>query len=198
MKDKFIRRKRSLLDREIQMGLAGIILGYLLLYTAFLVMLLGVPIWFIYQYAPGPDSDRMEAIGRFIVDDQKFWLLIAIFLVAVSIHSIFVTRKFAGPIFVFRRHLRRAQNGELSRIYLRKKDGFQDMKDLLNDHFDQISDTMARIRSGLDSIEEWVNRIEPQNSQSEASGEPNGAFADMREEIEKLKTISRKTWNYTP
>jgi methyl-accepting chemotaxis protein len=198
MKNSTFRRKKSLIDREVQFGFAGIVLGYLLLYTLFLVLLLGLPIVFIMHNTPVSGYDRNAAIGKFLVEDQRFWILIAIFIIAVCIHSIFLTRKFGGPIFAFRRHLKRAQNGELGRINLRKGDSFHDLKDLLNDHFDRVVEIMASCRNSADGIESAITAIESgSDPESPNRNSQTEKFTKIREELSKLREICTKTWNFS-
>ena len=114
----------------------------------------------------------------------------------IALHSIIITRKFAGPIFVIRRHLKRAQNGELSRINLRKTDYLHDIKDLLNDHFDTLADKMTQMRVSLESIEEQLERLLKENK-SDFSPESKTVLSNIYTQICELNKTAQQTWHYS-
>ncbi len=153
------RRTRNLVDNRIQFGFARIVISYLALYTLFLVLMFALPIGYILQYTKGNQTDKMEAIGRFIMGDATFWGLLLIFIIVLAIHSVIMTQRFAGPVFVFRRHLTRLKNGELSRIQLRDRDHLQDLKTLLNEHIDQIEEHMLSLGTCIDALGISLQRI---------------------------------------
>lgn len=182
------RRTRNLVDHRIQFGFARIVISYLALYTLFLVLMFVVPIGYILHYTKGTESDKMEAIGRFIMGDSTFWGLLLIFVLVMAIHSVIMTQRFAGPVFVFRRHLTRLKNGELSRIQLRSKDHLQDLKMLLNEHIDQLEEHMLSVSSCIESLETHAGELETKGCDP----------APIMTEINRLKEIKDKGWFYSP
>jgi len=180
------RRTRNLVDHRIQLGFARIIVSYLSLYTLFLVLMFALPISYIVTSFDGPESERMEAIGRFIMGDSSFWALLFVFIVVLAIHSIIMTQRFAGPIFVFRRHLTRLKNGELSRVHLRKKDHLKDVMNTLNEHVDQLGEHMTSLGSSIESLETIL-----------AKAEDNPQTKDLLKELDRLKELKNKGWHYS-
>ena len=180
------RRTRNLVDHRIQLGFARIVVSYLALYTLFLVLMFAVPIVYLMQTVEGTEA-TYQAVGRFMLGDSMFWGLLIIFSVVIAIHSVIMTQKFAGPIFVFRRHLTRLKNGELSRIQLREKDQLQDVKNLLNEHIDQLGEHMTSIGSCIESLESISAEI----------AKNGGSTDDLQKEINRLKELREKGWHYS-
>lgn len=196
MKSNFLRRKQSLIDREIQLGFAWVVFGYLMFYTLFLVLMLGVPIWWIYEQTPGKEFEKLAAIGRFLIEDQRFWILLVIFIVMVTIHSIFITRKFAGPIFVIRRALQNAQSGNLTRIHLRREDYFHDLKDMINDHFSSLSETLKSMKESVHAIERNLEKLEKETPTAAEGTIARSLFQDTHDQIKKINDLCEKSWHY--
>jgi methyl-accepting chemotaxis protein len=190
----YTRRKKNLVDREIQFGFAWIVFAYLILYTFFLVITFGVPLWWISHYTPGTDTDKLIAIGQFVMEGRLFWFLLAVFVVMVTLHSIVVTRKFAGPIFVMRRHLKRAQNGELSKIHLRRTDYLHDISELLNEHFDQLKGMLIEIQTSVQTIKTSLDQMESLEANGTDTSKTN--IDDVKSELEKLQQITAQCWHH--
>ncbi|MBN1551311.1 methyl-accepting chemotaxis protein [bacterium] len=192
-----MRRKKSLVDRELQFGFAWMIFGYLILYTFFLLLLFGLPIWWLCKYSEEGDLNRYAAVGSFILENQAFWILLAGFIIMVTIHSVIISRKFGGPIFVIRRHLKRLLNGEISAIHLRQKDSFHDLKDLLNEHFNQLKafvDTVKSSKSNLsDLCQQLKNNLDSENPDPEYQ---KTLLQAIDEEIEKINKTTSEAWRY--
>ncbi len=109
-----------------------------------------------------------------------------------------VTRKIAGPIFVFRRHLKRALNGELSRIHLRQGDYFQDIRDLLNDFFDKTVDYAVKNRKASDAIRE---KLEVMERAVKTNSDPPDKILELikeaKEDVDKMDQLNKRDWNYS-
>ncbi|MBN1296327.1 hypothetical protein JXA80_06075 [bacterium] len=181
------RRTRNLVDHRIQLGFARIIISYLFLYTVFLVLMFAVPIGYIVTRVDGTESKKMEAVGRFVMGDSHFWGLLAIFVIVIAVHSIIMTQRFAGPIFVFRRHITRLKNGELSRMQLRKNDQLQDVKTILNDHIDQLGEFMTSLAAITENLESLVDESVDTTSDPLA----------LKKEIQRLNELKDKGWHYS-
>lgn len=181
------RRTRNLVDHRIQFGFARIILSYLFLYTVFLILMFAVPIGFIVYDFPGTETEMDAAVGKFIMGDSTFWALLIIFIILIAVHSIIMTQRFAGPIFVFRRHLTRLRNGELSRMQLRKRDQLQDVKNLLNEHIDQLGEFVTSHGSCIESLESIIDDLDSQQVDT----------SHLRKELKRLKELQEKSWHYS-
>ncbi len=197
MKSNFLRRKRSLVDREIQIGFAWVVFGYLMFYTLFLILMLGVPIWWIYDQTDGLESAKLAAIGSFLIEDQRFWILLVIFIIMVTIHSVFVTRKFAGPIFVFRRALKRAQTGELTRVHLRQEDYFHDLKDMLNDHFSMLAETVKSMKDSVQKLDANLEKLDQETPGAHEGTIVRSLLDSSKQEIARINDLCGKSWHYT-
>jgi methyl-accepting chemotaxis protein len=194
MKTSIFRRKKSLVDPELQFRIARTILGYLLLYTITLILMFGVPIRMILTASHGEESQKLQAIGKLIVDDQFFWVILIIFIVVVALHSIMVTRSIAGPAFVIRRQLVRAINGELSQITLRKDDHFQDIKDLLNEHFSQLGQTIYDIKQSSLKMNNLVDELSALFADKNSDRiKSQSLLNQLQEELKKLELTSSRS-----
>ncbi len=199
MKSNFFRRKKSLIDRKLQLSVAMMTFGYLILYTFFLLLMFGFPIWMILHITDGGEMERMAAVGKFIVEDHLFWALLTIFVVVVSLHSITVSKKIAGPIFVIRRHLKRARGGELSRLSFRGSDHFHDIKDLLNDHFDQLADSSTNIRVRTENLNNQFLALKTAlGNNISGNTEAEKLLRNISEELKLLEDNSNNNcWSYS-
>ncbi len=189
MNIKLFRRKKSLIDEEIQFGIARIIFKYLLLYTLFFILTFAIPIWWLAHHTHGGDIAKATAVGQFVMDGKNFWFLLALFIVGVCFHSIAVTRKFAGPIFVFRRQLQRLQNGEISKVQLRENDYLHGMKNEFNAHLEKLGNFLEEMSADMNRLEDT---LKPENGTPEKI--PPEDVKKIQNTILKMRTALNNTW----
>lgn len=131
------RRMRSLLlDRRFQLKYTGMILGLATLISAVLGTFLfrkvrensrllelegGVDALFQAQLADADNAVLLTIVGSFVI-----------FLVLLTVLSIFITHRMAGPIYVMRRHVKTLARGSIPQIRaLRRGDEFGDFYETL-------------------------------------------------------------------
>ncbi|MBN1354883.1 hypothetical protein JXA40_01300 [bacterium] len=187
----YVRRRKNLVDREIQFGFARMVFCYLILYTFFLVLTFGIPLWWIPNSL---ETGKMPFMGMFTTKGWTFGFLTAGFIVLVTLHSIVVTRKVAGPIFVMRRQLIRARNGEISRIRLRRADCLHDLSGLLNDHFDRLTVMLQDMNTSVQVVRKNLDRLEPEIAEKADDPASPSPLTEIREELIRLESIAGQTW----
>ncbi len=99
----------------------------------------------------------------------KVFFIVAFALIAVTAFASFVfSRRIAGPLFAFIRHLKRCeQNGRLEEFYLRKGDLFVDLTDSFNRMVQKINSVQAEKSSKNITLKPFgmdISDVEPKTS----------------------------------
>lgn len=108
-----------------------------------------------YDLQPGKTSFFLL---KEIIKEQ--WLIIILGAAVIIITAIFLTHRFAGPIFRFEKTLSEMINGNLDiEIRLRKKDECKDLARLINQFNNQLSSNIIELKQLSENIEKSLSEI---------------------------------------
>ena len=145
------RRKRLLIDK-LQYQLLIINVAYFFVILLIFAMLLNAPL-VMELNSDGPSLARENAAQQFLFLDGEVWLPLLLTFVGLTTHSIFMSHRFAGPLFQLRRLLGAVGDGNLAdRAVLRDKDYFRQEVAVINDMIDKLS-------SRISSVEEQAGDV---------------------------------------
>ena len=176
------RRKKILVNREFQLGLAFNVVIFILLYVvafgilAFLVQMLGLK---------GGISltEQIQAARNFITYHNYLWIPFLITVALVIVHIVYFTHRIAGPIFRFQKQLEAMKRGDFSTdVTLRKKDFLRDLEGSMNEFSQQLREDLSRlenIRSCHALIKELSEDLKKEGKERESE-----ALASLSDEIE--------------
>ena len=146
----FGKRKTILIDR-LQYKLLGINLFHLTcIIFLFLIAIFSPVVIALYSGSSPEQAERASA--EFLGLHKRIWPAVPVALILISLHSIVVSHRIAGPLYRFRKVYEEVERGNLSiRAVIREKDYLGREADCLNQMIDGLQ---ARVRSIDDSIDE--------------------------------------------
>jgi hypothetical protein len=112
-----------------------------------LILLVFAPLALSLRGAP-PDGEAPAALGPlYALQGIRIWFAVLLSMLACSVQSLYVTNKFAGPLFRFEHILRRVKEGEFPHaVRIRKNDDLQEFAGLLNSAFRMIAVALRAIQ----------------------------------------------------
>ena len=119
-----------------------------LVFCAFLLVLVVFAPLRLAQWDAAADVDKMAFLGRlYTVQGIRIWLAVIASMLACSVHSFYVTHKFAGPLYRIEQILRRVQEGDLPLSFrIRRGDDLQDFVRVLDSAFRTIASALTAIK----------------------------------------------------
>ncbi len=177
------KRRIVIIKRALQFNYIAIVLIAMVL-VAFTVG------WDVY-YTMGKAIMEMESPSLFPVMERINNLMLgklAVLLVIVFIIAIFVSHKFAGPIFKFERSCDMVAEGDLTyRVHLRSGDELIELQDKFNGMVSEIQKKVSVDKESAKIVGEKLSAISERLSQknvspselSEILGQINGIIAEL-------------------
>ncbi len=139
----FGKRRRFLIDR-LQYRLLGIHLFHLTCITFLFLIAIFVPVILALYGSSSPEQIE-QASAEFLGLHKRIWPAVPLALILISVHSILVSHRIAGPLYRFRKVFEAVERGDLSiRAVIRDKDYLGREADSLNQMIDGLE---ARVRS---------------------------------------------------
>lgn len=173
-----IKRKTIIIDRVLQFRYAGIIIASMLVVIGLIVI---GTMWYVrlnsdmLRTIPG-STDVIYGLVKYLV------VIMVCYVVLVSVYSIFVSHKFAGPVYRFKRVLEELANGDLTaRAFLREKDELNDLRESLNKAIKSVHHHVRQDMSKTQDVIRLVQTIRGNLSQD-----------TVKDNIEKLKEVEKK------
>lgn len=146
------QRKIILIDKEVQLRIAGRVIIYWCAAILFVIL----PLTFFKTFTvPGSlFLNNLVEVGR---EHSPVFLIMLAFLPLAVYDSIKLSHKFTGPIYRLRKDLDRFQNGEDVKFSFRKDDFWTDIPESINAIVDKIDDLEAQVAEELerDSVTSW-------------------------------------------
>ncbi|MBI3988657.1 MAG: methyl-accepting chemotaxis protein [candidate division NC10 bacterium] len=118
-----------------------------LIISSFLIIfLLFIPLDLMVLFRGSP-AERDAALDQVRALGVRVWPAIFLAMVISAILSIFVTHKFAGPIYRFEETVRRMADGDFSvKVTLREGDDLRELEGLMNQVLTNVGATIAALR----------------------------------------------------
>lgn len=157
-----IKRKIVIIDKVLQFRYAGVII-------ASMILVIGL-IWSLAFYYIHSHKDLLDALPgseAIVFSFAKYLLAVMLFFVVfVSVYSIFVSHKFAGPIYRFKKTLEELATGDLTaRAFLRERDELNDVRETLNAAIKSIHTRMKQDKSKIKDVVVILKQINVEISQ---------------------------------
>jgi methyl-accepting chemotaxis protein len=147
---KSFRRRRILVD-NFQRRLLAVSLSYfgaiLLVFAATLFM----PLMMALQDDAVSWDQKQQASSQFLALHTRLWPAIAVLFVLLTLHTVIVSHRVAGPLFQFRRAFRSIAQGNLSlRVAIRKNDYLTKEAKDINDMIASLESRVQNCRSAVE------------------------------------------------
>jgi methyl-accepting chemotaxis protein len=141
----FGRRRHFLIDR-LQYKLLAINIFYLTTIVFLFLVAIFVPV-IIALYSDSSFERSAAAATDFLSLHKRVWPAVPVALLLISVHSILVSHRIAGPLYRFRRVFRSIEKGDLSvRSGVRKKDYLLRESNTINDMIEGLVGQVGRIK----------------------------------------------------
>ena len=144
MRKKRTRRKRILVD-TLQYQLLVINGAYFFVILLIFAMVLYAPL-VLELNSDGPSWARENAARQFLFLDGKVWLPLLLVFLGLTVHSVFMSHRIAGPLYQIRRLLGAVGDGNLAdRVKLREKDYLVKEEAAMNAMIDNLSRRISSV-----------------------------------------------------
>ena len=148
------RRKRLVVDKKLQLGMALHIVGYVYLYLVLFALLANLGSLKAVVFG-GSEQAYIEAVSRLKIFVEVFVVPLAATFVCMCLHGVLFSHKVAGPLYRFKVTLRKIQDGDLANnIALRNDDFFQDLCEDVNGMITQLRGDLIDFRQASQQLAE--------------------------------------------
>lgn len=181
-----IKRKIIIIDKVLQFRYAGILI-------ASMIMVIGIIVGNIMYFVQANKEiiATSPGAGALIYGMTKSLVIILIcYVILVTIYSLFVSHKFAGPIYRFKQTLNDMANGDLTaRVFLRDKDELNDMRESLNKAVKKIHTLVKQDKEKTQEIQTMLKNVKEKVSASgnqEAAQEINLKLGEIENKLYEI------------
>lgn len=174
------KRRRILID-DFQYRLLFINLLYFCTILFIFAAALFLPL-ILQLYSPTLSiTEQAEAASQFLSLHTRVWPAVFVVFILLTVHSVFVSHRIAGPLYRFRKIFRAVADGDLSsHPPLRKND-------YLGKEFDFIREMITSLRAKLKDIEDPCKEARALVGALEQAVE-DGSRDEMIHSIERLRS----------
>ena len=186
MTSVFFKRRQLIVDR-FQYRLVAISAGHFgLVLLVFLVAML-LPLMLQLDDPSASYIEKQRVADVLLFFNEQLWLPLAAVFLLLTVHSLFVSHRIAGPLYRFRMVYKALAGGNLSiRATIRKHDYLQtdaralsEMIEALETRIRSLEDQVVLLGQGAAQLKDAVN--------SDAKAEAHKALARVESQLEGLK-----------
>jgi hypothetical protein len=154
------KRRRYLIDKELQLRL----LIYNIFYFLILLISVGVglflPLYFQIEDPTISAEELHKTADMILYMHSRLWPVVVGIFIVMSIHSIFVSHRIAGPLYRFRTIFKQIREGNISKqINIRKRDFLKNEKLTLEEMMMVVGTKIRAIQSEQAVIEDILRGI---------------------------------------
>ena len=152
---RFLRRRKFIVNRELQISLLRNSFLYVLLFVAVIGVVFFVPLLAELTESEIASERTLQVGNQIRYLYTYFWPAVILAMILIFLHSVRASHKVAGPLYRFKLVLEALQEGEISSpISIRKGDYLQQEADLIN----QVLESLRQNLEGLQQSEVQLNQ----------------------------------------
>lgn len=149
----FLRRRRFLVDPQLQLGLLAVFLFGVFIFAASLTVFLFAPAAVVLLGERGDQAETLRHAQQVMALDARWWPALAMSFVLIMLLGLRTTHRLAGPLYRFRCVMRElASTGTARPFKLRKGDRLQIEATMLNAVIVRLQDDAAARRETARSL----------------------------------------------
>lgn len=172
-------KRRRILIEDYQYRLLFINLLYFCIILLIFAGVLFLPLILKLRSGSASVIEQGELAGQFLALHARVWPAMFVIFVLLTLHSVFVSHRIAGPLYRFRKVFGAVASGDLSvRAKLRKGD-------YLGKESDSLNEMIASLRAKIESIQSYHGDTQTVLTALQQSME-RGSIEDMQRQLEEL------------
>jgi methyl-accepting chemotaxis protein len=152
---RFLRRRKFIVNRELQISLLRNSFLYVLLFVAVIGVVFFVPLLAELTESESASERTLQVGNQIRYLYTYFWPAVILAMILIFLHSVRASHKVAGPLYRFKLVLEALKEGEISSpISIRKGDYLQQEADLIN----QVLESLRQNLEGLQQSQVQLNQ----------------------------------------
>lgn len=157
-----LKRKQLFINKRLQTKYVVQTLILLLIYTAFFICLLLSP--YISSLLAGNPLQEQAQIARMLLNmHNSSWPILVAMILLMSLGTIFMTHRVAGPVYRLKRVLAEASAGNLDvELVLREKDDLKELVQHVNVLLADLKDVVHVLHDNQATVSFCIKEIEDQ------------------------------------
>ena len=157
---KHLRRRRLLIDRSLQVRFIAASLAYVAFYVVMMALATFAPLIFDLHNSH-PDSHQAYLVAKNLVYlHQHIWPITLLVLILVTVHSLWLSHKVAGPLFRFRKVFKALVAGRLPGTQrLRKRDYLKPEMQLINEMLQGLHSRMEILQETQKAVADSISGV---------------------------------------
>lgn len=154
------RRRRFLIDGRLQFRLMAASIGYVAFYILVMAVATFIPLICKLRHLDPNSYQASVWANQFMYLHWHIWPVALAVLAVVSVHSIWLSHRVAGPLYRFRRIFRDLAAGKLpGRQNLRRRDYLQAEMAMINEVLDAVRERALQLRQSRETMAAAVARV---------------------------------------
>ncbi len=131
---KFFKRRKYIVNKNLQYRLVIISVCYIAAFFASVSSVLFIPLMIKLNQGNVAVNEAIRTADQILYLHTNFWPVMLIFLIAICLHSIFISHKIAGPLYRFNLTFSAIKKGKLPKsVHLRKQDYLHGEMEIINE-----------------------------------------------------------------
>ena len=185
------RRRKFIINKDLQFSLLAISIFYLLLFLVVIGSILFIPVMMELDRVDYSSDQAVLAASKILYLHSKFWPAVLLALFLICIHSIRTSHKIAGPLYRFGRLFETMKEGNLPKqVTVRRGDYLNNEVKLVNEMLEslqkgvqEIQEAQVGLNVAISECKDVVNHaskdeiIKRMNDLSEKGGQLDGKLA---------------------
>ena len=180
---RFFRRRKFVVNRDLQMTLLRNSFLYVLLFVAVIGVVFVIPLVEGLADTEGASTGTSQVGNQIRYLYTYFWPAVSLAMILIFLHSIRTSHKIAGPLYRFRLVLQALKEGEISPpISIRKGDYLHPEAELINQVLESLRQNLEGLQQAQVELHEVLSKYRRELGQGASS-----------EEEEHLRDLAEKT-----
>jgi methyl-accepting chemotaxis protein len=180
---RFFRRRKFIVNRELQISLLRNSFLYVLLFVAVIGVVFFVPLLTELTQSESTSERTVQMGNQIRYLYTYFWPAVILAMILIFLHSVRASHKVAGPLYRFKLVLEALKEGEISSpISIRKGDYLQQEADLINQVLESLRQNLEGLQQSQVQLSQALSEHRRELGQNPST-----------EEEERLRDLTEKT-----
>lgn len=164
-------KRRYFIEKQLQTKYIVLTILLLLIYTLLFVVILIFP-YIVPLTFDAPLEEQAKAARMLLTLHGSIWPAIGTVIVIMSITSIFITHKMAGPVYRLKRILAAVSGGNLNiTVRLRKKDDLKDLAEGIDLVIDDLRGVVETLQENYATLSSCISELEDKTKNNQINDE---------------------------